>query len=217
MKKPGFILLSLFAFCFLILSCSPITWNINIPEGEHYPKPLVKPLPLKIGVYYNDDFRKYESIQSFSNSINVQELERFNIRLGKANIALFDYIFPHVFEEVTPIQDLSEANDDMGNFDIILEPSITHYSCYITAGLLKKTKCHVYITYAITFYSLNSARLGTWSISAEGFESIIIGNFPWGLVKDATQSAMRDIAAQFMTGICKDMATKKLFDKHCNK
>ena len=53
----------------------------------------------------------------------------FNIRLGKANIALFDYILPHVFEEVTPVQHLSEANEDMGNFDIILEPSITSYSC----------------------------------------------------------------------------------------
>jgi len=204
MKKPGFILFSLFAFCFLILSCS--RHNYTVPEGEHYPKPLLKPLPLKIGVYYNDDFRKYES------TYYVSEYASHNIRLGKANIALFDYILPHVFEEVTPVQHLSEANEDMGNFDIILEPSITSYSCNLDHIRGWEVKCQVDITYAITFYSLNSMQLGTWSINAEGFAS---GG--WAPNIDATQSAMRDLAAQFMTGICKDMTTKELFDKYCNK
>jgi hypothetical protein len=208
MKKPGFILFSLFAFCFLILSCSRHNWTI--PEGEHYPKPLLKPLPLKIGVYYNDDFRKYEILEISAAGLNI--------RLGKANIALFDYILPHVFEEVTPVQHLSEANEDMGNLDIILEPSITSYSCnldFITD--FSKVKCQVDITYAITFYSPNSMQLGTWSINAEGFAASS-GIGPLGaLAEDATQIAMRDLAAQFMTGICKDMATKELFGKYCNK
>jgi hypothetical protein len=207
MKKPGFILFSLFAFCFLLLGCSK---NITISEVEHYPKPLLKPLPLKIGVYYNDDFRKYEILEISAAGLNI--------RLGKANIALFDYILPHVFEEVTPVQHLSEANEDMGNLDIILEPSITSYSCnldFITD--FSKVKCQVDITYAITFYSPNSMQLGTWSINAEGFAASS-GIGPLGaLAEDATQIAMRDLAAQFMTGICKDMATKELFGKYCNK
>jgi len=207
MKKPGFILFSLFAFCFLLLGCSK---NITISEVEHYPKPLLKPLPLKIGVYYNDDFRKYEILEISAAGLNI--------RLGKANIALFDYILPHVFEEVTPVQHLSEANEDMGNLDIILEPSITSYSCnldFITD--YSKVKCQVDITYAITFYSPNSMQLGTWSINAEGFAASS-GIGPLGaLAEDATQIAMRDLAAQFMTGICKDMATKELFGKYCNK
>ena len=205
MKKPGFILFSLFAFCFLLLGC---TRNVTISEVEHYPKPLLKPLPLKIGVYYKDDFRNYESLEQGPSGLNI--------RLGKTNIALFDYILPHVFEEVTPVQNLSEANEDMGNFDIILEPSITSYSCNFIL-LAWETKCQADITYAITFYSLNNMRLGTWSINAEGFvASSGIGTLG-ALAKDATQNAMRDLAAQFMTGICKDMATKELFDKHCNK
>jgi hypothetical protein len=203
MKKPGFILFSLFAFCFLLLGCIR---NVTISEVEHYPKPLLKPLPLKIGVYYNDDFRKYERMEYLSPESG------FNLRLGKANIALFDYILPHVFEEVTPVQHLSKANEDI---DIILEPSITSYSCNFIHGW--ETKCQVDITYAITFYSPNSMRLGTWSINTEGFASTIISSTLPGLAKDATQIAMRDLAAQFMTGICKDMTTNQLFDKHCNK
>ena len=200
MKKPGFILFSLFAFCFLLLGCMK---NVTISEVEHYPKPLLKPLPLKIGVYYNDDFRNYETTEW-----------DLKIRLGKANIALFDYILPHVFKEVTPVKHLSEANEDLGNFDIILEPSITSYSCNFI--LEWETKCQVDITYAITFYSPNSMQLVKWSINAEGFASGYWGTLG-GLANDTTQIAMRDLAAQFMTDICKDMATKKLFDKHCNK
>jgi hypothetical protein len=138
MKKPGFILFSLFSLCFLILSCS--RHNLIIIEGERYPKPLLKPLPLKIGVYYNDDFRNYENLVGGA-------LSR-NIHLGKSNVALFDYILPHVFEEVTPVQHLSEANEDI---DIILEHSITSYSCnfdYVSDAW--EVKCQVDITYAIT-------------------------------------------------------------------
>ena len=60
-------------------------------------------------------------------------------------------------------------------------------------------------------------QLGTWSINAEGFASTYRVSLWTHANIDATQSAMRDLAAQFMTGICKDMATKELFDKHCNK
>ena len=206
MKKPGFILFSLFAFCFLLLGCS--IHNVTISEAGQHPKPLLKPLPLKIAVYYKDDFRKYESMEYLLPESSL------NIRLGKANIALFDYILPHVFEEVTAVQHLSENNEDTGNVDIILEPNITSYACMFSHGW--ETECDVFITYAITFYSLNSTRLGTWSIHAEGFASSHIGALG-ALAKDATQNAMRDLAAQFMTGICKNMATEELFDKHCNK
>jgi hypothetical protein len=60
-------------------------------------------------------------------------------------------------------------------------------------------------------------QLGTWSINAEGLASTIVGSTLVGLAKDATQIAMRDLAAQFIAGICKDITTKELFYNHCNK
>jgi hypothetical protein len=205
MKKLDFIFFSLFAFCFLLLGCS--SKNVNISEIGHYPQPLIKPLTLKIGVYYKDDFQKFETVQKPGGF-------RLDIQLGKANTALFDYILPLVFKEVTPVQHFPEDIENMANIDTIIEPSIKSFSCNIIHGW--ETEFHVHITYAITFYSPNGEPIGTWLIKAKGFASYHMSTYGT-LAKDATQNAMRDFAVQFMTGLCKNIATKELFDKQCNK
>ena len=205
MKKLGFIYFSLFAFCFLILSCSP--HNVNITEIGNYPQPLIKSLPLKIGVYYKDDFRKFETVEYPAGF-------RLNIQMGKANIALFDYILPYVFEEVTPVQHLPQDFEHMENIDTIIEPSIKSYSCSDTYGL--KAEFEIHITYAITFYSPNGELIDVWLINSKGYASDYMANFAQ-LAKDATKNAMRDLTVQFMIDLCNNITIKELFNKPCNK
>lgn len=210
MNKLGSISFSLFAFCFLFLGC---TFNVNISEIGDNPKPLINPLPLNIAVYYRNDFRKFEAQKILSIEGSREEGSRLIFHLGKANIALFDYILHHVFKEVSHVKHPPENNVDMGKVDIILEPSITSYLCIFNHGW--ETECQVDITYTIKFYSKNGVAMGTWLIGAEGRGYAHFGTLG-SIAKDATQNAMRDLAVQFLTGICKNMTAKGLFDKKCN-
>ena len=103
----------------------------------------------------------------------------------------------------------------MENVDLIIEPNITNFKRVFSQGFWQN-EFRVFIGYDISFYSKKSVRLGTWSINAEGLAfSAISVNF--SSTKDAAQNAMRDLAAQFMTGICKDEETKALFGNYCDK
>ena len=103
MQKRGFIILILFAVTSFLFGCGPTIVNMKIDEIGAYPHPLLKPLPIHAGVYYGDDFRAFKVTQEAGPS---DALVVYNIEMGKANIALFDFLLSNVFENVTPILDI---------------------------------------------------------------------------------------------------------------
>ena len=205
MKKFGFIFFSLFAFVFFIFSCSDMfIIKAEINEIGPYPQPLIERLPIKMGVYYDNDFSTVEI---------TQETAPENIKMGKANIALFDYILSHVFKEITIVQNFPEEIENIANIDLIIEPNIKDYSSYYVIGFID-SEYHVDITYEITFYSPIGKPIASWTIKGKG---IVIYSFSSlkTLAKKATNIAMGEVAAKFMTDFCNQVDIKRLFYKEC--
>ena len=154
MSELRFIIVILFAPTYLILGCTH-TLNINITEIGNYPQPLIEPLPTNVGVYYGNDFRTYKTTQI--NECPSDFTRICNIRLGKANIALFDSISHNVFENVTSVQHLPNELVNLKNIDLILEPAISDYT-YIAVELAEP-EASINITYEIKFYSPDSVQI----------------------------------------------------------
>lgn len=219
MKKFGFIFFSLFAFSFFIFSCSfTKKFNVEINEIGTYPHPLIKPLPIKVGVYYGNDFGTFETTQKLEIRNTLRQLICTyidNIKMGKANIALFDYILHHVFKEVTLVQNFSEDSEDMKNVDLIIKPTIHKYSYnnFYAASPMESAIC---IIYEISFYSPNGEPIKPWLVEGNGSKlfNIKIGKTD---VIELIQMAMRQVAAKFMTDFCNQEDIKKLFYRECNQ
>ena len=151
MRHLIFILLNYFLCTVFLFGCGSVqTHNINIAEIGTYPQPLVKPLQVSLGVYYKDDFQKFQTVQNFP----VKQFT-LNILMGKANTALFDYLLPHVFEELTYVKPSLRESENIANIDLFIVPSLTNYSCYIVAQDLPN-ELRIEITYTIRFYSPKS-------------------------------------------------------------
>jgi hypothetical protein len=90
-----------------------------VTEIGTYPQPLVEPLPLKVGVCYQEDFCTFHTKQTPFPSGGDMTISD-EIKLGKANIALFDYILSQTFEKVTSVQDFSEDLGDKKYIDSLL-------------------------------------------------------------------------------------------------
>jgi hypothetical protein len=191
----------------LFSSCGTKTFTITINDIGSYPQPLVKPLPLKVGAYYRDDFAFGIIPEKMT---NVSE-----IKIGKANIALFDYILSHAFEKVIPVQNLSENVKDKRNIDLIIEPTIHKYFFFKWVRIVK-------IIYTIAFYTPDGERLGQgiepWQIEGYAYlpsSRVLFGNTL--LAKGLTQMAMRQVAAIFLTGLCEQEEMKQFFYEQCNQ
>jgi hypothetical protein len=208
MKSPLYTLL----FAIILLGCSCAKTHhiniINITEIGTYPRPLVEPLPISVGVYYKEDFRTFETDQHIA-------IPDFRFRLGEANIALFEYILSHTFEKVIPIKNFSQGSKVTKDIDLIIEPTVDDYD-YVSSVSAKLFL--VPIVYAVTFYTPDGKRLGPWLIEGNGSEPI---GFPLEttttLIRRLTQLAMRQVAAKFMVGFCNQPEIKKLFSNQCNR
>lgn len=111
MRRVIFILFNCLSFTIFLFGCSTTrTHNINVAEIRLPPKALVEPLPFKVGVHYGEGFRTFDTIQQIKDGAGITSV--YKITLGKANIALFDYILSHVFEQVTPVQHSCEDAHD---------------------------------------------------------------------------------------------------------
>ncbi len=215
-SKMRLVIFSLFnclAFTISLFGCGTIrTHNINVAEITLPPQPLVEPLPFNVGVHYSEDFRTFDTIQQ----IRIADFgitSVYKITLGKANIALFDYILPHAFEQVTPVQHSCEDSKHTKNIDLIIEPTVADYSLLVFPSMFA-----VRIKYAITFCTPDGEGLKPQFI--EGYKSVStgMGNKPVATIfVELTEMAMREVAAEFMTGVCKQEEIKQLFCKQSSQ
>jgi hypothetical protein len=157
MRQQRLILFIFFIPAFLPFGCTN-TFNINNTEIGNYPQPLIEPLPINVGVYYGNDFRTYKTIQENYFADGWARISK--IQLGGANIALFDYILSHIFNNVTSIQHFPIEPENSKNIDLILEPTIIDY-------IYGESESADYVTikYRINFYSPDGLQISTWSIS----------------------------------------------------
>ena len=221
MKKLGFILFSLFAFAFFIFSCSTKTFNIEINKIGTYPHPLIEPLPIKVGVYYGNDFGTFETTEK----VEMKDARTrgtvftfiYNTKMGKANIALFDYILSTLFEKVTPLQYLSKGSDHKKDIDLIVEPTVHSFTYPSPTNPPVPSNYGVitiHIIYEINFYLPEGEKIGSWSIEGGGYA---LPRLNETAVVELTQMAMREVAAKFMADFCNQEDIKKMFYSQCNQ
>ena len=212
MKKLAFILLSLFVSISLFFSCTKIN-NIEINTIGTYPTPLIKPLPLRVSVYYGNDFGTFETTQTVKIP-NTDLTFIDHVKMGKANTVLFDTILPMVFEKVTHVRNLPKGPDNLKNVDLIIEPKVHSYSIPNPTA----DGVYIHIVYDINFYLPEGKQISFWRIEGTGHALPQIElKTEVTAVTELTQMAMREVAANFMTDFCNQKEIIKLFYNQCKQ
>lgn len=172
---------------FLLGSCAASTINIS----GTFPAPLTRQLPLKVGVYYDEDFTNYSYIEINDNTGEDQYI----INSGASQVALFDTLLPAVFEDVVYLDSLDSAAEHP-DLDAVFVPAIEEFQ----VGLPQKTRLNVYeiwVKYNMKLADTNGDYIADWVMTAygkspeESFQSVDAG------VNDAANVALRDLAASF--------------------
>ena len=135
-----------------------------------------------------------------------------NIKIGNANIALFDYILSNVFESVTRVQYLSQGTEQKRDIDLIIEPIVHSYT---QPQPNADEGRYMHIIYDINFYLPEGKKISSWRIKGTGHMPLSFDETT--APTELTQMAMRQVAAKFMTDFCKQSDIKKLFYKECSQ
>ncbi len=155
----------------------------NIVVSNDYPLPVIDPLPYHAGIYLSPEFRNY---------VYENDEAKLKLSLGGQQTALFEQIFSAMFEQVTTLNSLSEADLDP-ELDLVIEPALSEYA--FLAPTETATRFYaVSLKYQIRLYSGSGKLVGYWPFVAYGKDRKSFGSGKRAL-GDATTSAMRDAAA----------------------
>ena len=177
----GYRLLLLGAMASLGLGC---TTTLHIDTAV--PRPVIEPLPLNVGVHYEESLRDYD----FDGEAQDDE-SNWDIELGPAHVRLFKQLFGSQFRKVTQVQDLHSIADRT-HIDVVVEPAIEEYTLRTPWGT-GTDFYEVTIRYSLSFYSPDGELIGRWPFEGHGrTRSSLFSNDE--SVEKATVAAMRDAA-----------------------
>lgn len=173
----------------LLASCAAKTINIS----GSYPSPLVRKLPITVGVYYPEELRNF----SFVEIDDYTGDDQYIVNSGASQVELFNTVLPALFENVVMLASLEGA--EAAGIDAVFVPVIEEFQL----GLPAKTKLKVYevwVKYNMRLEDPNGEYIADWVMTAygksptESFQSVDAG------VQDAAVVALRDLAASFTLG-----------------
>jgi hypothetical protein len=194
------IILSLWSI--LLNFLSGCTYNVY-PNAALPQKPCIEKLRIKMGIYYSDEFRSYEWLPPVPSS----NYSQYRIKLGPPSVTLFDQISSEMFEKVIHVSALPPLLQAEPDNKGVIEPEID--DLYIYADR-KRSWVKVSLTYKITLYELNGTAVANWYYRGSGYSVSILDNINHSeMVGEATQIAMRNVAAQFMIGFRKNSEAMK--------
>src|SRR5690606_27511467 len=86
---------------FLLSACGV---NSVVVE-DSYPTPNIRPFPMTLGVYFDDDLKNYTYIE-----YTEEGKEEYAVSAGQTHITLFESVLPAMFEQVVILDDMSAAS-----------------------------------------------------------------------------------------------------------
>jgi hypothetical protein len=169
--------------------------NKVMVEGQ-FPQPVMEKLPLKIGVYYDPEFRNHEFFEEASSREETDWL----VRTGEAQVQMYNTLLPGMFEEVILLNELPRRDrvDTVveQDLDAVLVPHVDELQ-YSIPNHTKINVFEIWMRYRYELYAPDGELLAEWSMTSYGKTPTAFLQTASGAVNLAAIVALRDAGANF--------------------
>jgi hypothetical protein len=173
--------------------------DVNVSANAEFPKPLVEPLPLKLGVYYSDEFAKYQHAEE---RWGVE----WKVELGQFHVTMTDRLFASAFRDIVKLK--APADGQTSDVRAVVEPRIEQYS-FITPRDTGAKYYAVTIKYRLNIFAPDGRLADSLTFTGYG-SAVSSGMTSTKPMLLATRKAMRDAAAKFLVQFPEQDVVKKL-------
>jgi hypothetical protein len=169
--------------------------NEVVVEGE-FPPPLLSPLPLTLGVYYDPAFRAHE----FHDISTSRSESDWIVRTGPAQIKMYDILLTGMFDRVVMLNEIPRkdrvAAVDAAHVDAILVPHVEELQ-YAIPRHTKVNVFEVWLKYRFDVYDTDGELLTDWTMTSYGKTPTAFLQGAEAAVNLAAVVALRDAGANF--------------------
>ncbi len=182
MVKFSFLLL-VFLVIFGCTHAIPMKGTMEVP-------PTINKIPMRIGVFYSQEFRNYQHA-------GTRGGDRWDFPLGSVSVPLFDQAFASLFNSVESVPSLPPLSGYPG-LKAVIAPKIEAFDFRIP--LIKTGTYTAEITYRFTLYSLKGDPIASWTTKGIGEKSGQVGFEFARWPGEAADLATRDAVTKFLNG-----------------
>ena len=173
----------------LLLILTACEQSMTLRVESEIPIPVIERIPVKIGVFYQDELRNYVSEE------NSDERPKWKIDSGSSHVYLFEQILSSMFQEVTEVA----GTTAVATVDAVLAPRVAEMQFALPA----ETKTDFYeawVKYDMELYNQDGSRIANWSVTGYGKSSTEFMKSRDKGLNAAVNQALRDAGAKFALG-----------------
>ena len=166
-----------------------------VVKGE-FPQPVLEKLPLKLGVYYDPEFRTHE----FFDEANSREETDWIVRTGEAQVTMYNTLLPGMFEEIVMLNELPRRDRVETvierDLDAVLVPHVDELQ-YSIPSHTKINVFEIWLRYRYELYAPDGELLAEWTMTSYGKTPTAFLRTAEAAVNLAAIVALRDAGANF--------------------
>jgi hypothetical protein len=162
----------------------------QIALDQSFPRPVVEPLPLHVGLYLDQAFTEFQ---------HEEELEKhgkWSIALGSGQAAMFRHVLPAMFARVDDVDSI-----EGGAVDAVLTVSVEDFQ-FAVPRQTRGSFYEVWIRYQMRLYDRSGVLVAEWPLTGYGKanseDHSFLSNKDHDVLQEATVLALRDAGA-FLT------------------
>jgi hypothetical protein len=171
-----------------LAGCGP---NRVIVDGN-FPPPLIKPLPLSLGVWFGDDFARHE----FFDGTKSRGESSWVVNTGAAQVQMWDGLLTGMFEQVIVLNDQPEAGRSSPAVAAVLIPHIEELQYAIPEHTQIKVY-EIWMRYHFELVTIDGQSIAEWTMSSYGKTPTAFLQSDREAVNLAAVMALRDAGANF--------------------
>ncbi len=161
----------------------------SVDIEANFPPPLIQPLPVRVGLIYDEQFVRYEYFE------DLPRQATWTIFLGDANHLLLDGLFQAMFLEAYPVESVPLSATDLFRLDGVLQPELEKFEFDVPIGGNDEF-VEVWMQYRLKLFEPDGDLVTDWPVS--GYGKAELGNKEVALNR-ATVAAMREVGAAIST------------------
>ncbi len=189
----------------LLVGCGGTVVNVD----GRFPDPLVEPIPLKMGVFYSDQFRNY------NHQIEDKNKGNYSISTGSSQVRLFDTLLNKFFTDTRQLSTLPSSTQPVA-LNAVLAPEVEELQFTIP----RETRSQVFeiwVKYRMNLYSGQGDPLLNWPITAYGKTPKAFMKSREEALEQAAIVALRDAGANFATSFSRLPKLRRWLDAELTK
>jgi hypothetical protein len=179
-----------------LLAGACTTKVVNLQALEEFPRPLVDPLPVRIGVHFPPEFGTYTYREKRPGPAG----QDWTIGIGPTQLQVFRELFGSLFREV---EELPAPQAGGSALVAVLVPSVAEFQFALPTDTRAKV-FEIWVKYDLSVRSPAGEEIGHWQFTAYGKTPTAFLTSDEEAIRAATIVALRDAGASLVSGLERD-------------